>query len=70
MPGRSFLDNLGRIAVPDFAPTDGTHPFSFLHALSHCVIEDILRARLKTLGVTEHRFTIKSSESYTLSNAN
>ncbi|KAF8522032.1 guanine nucleotide binding protein, alpha subunit [Gautieria morchelliformis] len=40
---RSFLDSLARIAVPNYEPTD----------------DDILRARIKTLGVTEHRFTIR-----------
>ncbi|KAF8576685.1 G-alpha-domain-containing protein [Ramaria rubella] len=38
-----FLDELERIAVPDYEPTD----------------DDILRARLKTLGATEHRFTVR-----------
>ncbi|KAF8507646.1 G-alpha-domain-containing protein [Hysterangium stoloniferum] len=38
-----FLDDLPRIAVPNFTPTD----------------DDILRARLKTMGVTEHRYTIR-----------
>ena len=58
----SFLDNLERIAVPDYEPTDGTCTvrcfslqFSFVSA------DDILRARLKTLGATEHRFTVRSS---------
>ncbi|KAF9465088.1 guanine nucleotide binding protein, alpha subunit [Collybia nuda] len=37
-----FLDSLPRVTSPNYIPTD----------------DDILRARLKTLGVTEHRFTI------------
>lgn len=40
-----FLDSLDRIAAPKYMPTD----------------DDILRARLKTLGVTEHRFTFKET---------
>ncbi|KAI8985031.1 G-protein alpha subunit [Trametes punicea] len=38
-----FLDSLERVTHPRYIPTD----------------DDILRARLKTLGVSEHRFTIK-----------
>ncbi|KAI0827068.1 G-alpha-domain-containing protein [Trametes gibbosa] len=38
-----FLDSLERVTHPKYVPTD----------------EDILRARLKTLGVSEHRFTLR-----------
>nr|WBU87317.1 G-alpha-domain-containing protein [Ganoderma boninense] len=38
-----FLDSLERVTQPRYVPTD----------------DDILRARLKTLGVSEHRFTIR-----------
>ncbi|EIW55448.1 G-alpha-domain-containing protein [Trametes versicolor FP-101664 SS1] len=38
-----FLDSLERVTHPKYVPSD----------------EDILRARLKTLGVSEHRFTIR-----------
>ncbi|TBU43440.1 G-protein alpha subunit [Dichomitus squalens] len=38
-----FLDSLERVTHPRYMPTD----------------DDILRARLKTLGVSEHRFQIK-----------
>ncbi|KAL7284102.1 hypothetical protein ACG7TL_001382 [Trametes sanguinea] len=38
-----FLDSIARVTHPKYVPTD----------------DDILRARLKTLGVSEHRFTIK-----------
>jgi len=38
-----FLDSLERVTAPRYVPTD----------------DDVLRARLKTLGVTEYRFTIK-----------
>ncbi|KAL5498686.1 hypothetical protein ACEPAH_2041 [Sanghuangporus vaninii] len=39
-----FLDSLDRITKIDYLPTD----------------DDILKARLKTLGVTEYRFTMKA----------
>ncbi|KAI0635292.1 G-alpha-domain-containing protein [Trametes polyzona] len=38
-----FLDSLERVTHPKYIPSD----------------EDILRARLKTLGVSEHRFTVR-----------
>lgn len=38
-----FLDALDRVTSPRYIPTD----------------DDVLRARLKTLGVSEHRFTMK-----------
>ncbi|EGO29383.1 hypothetical protein SERLADRAFT_457028 [Serpula lacrymans var. lacrymans S7.9] len=39
-----FLDALDRVTSPRYVPTD----------------DDILRARLKTIGVTEYRFTMKT----------
>ncbi|KAG9311698.1 guanine nucleotide binding protein, alpha subunit [Chiua virens] len=39
-----FLDSLARVTSPKYIPTD----------------DDILRARLKTLGVSEHRFQVKT----------
>ncbi|KAF9495284.1 G-alpha-domain-containing protein [Pleurotus eryngii] len=39
-----FLDSLDRVTAPKYVPSDG----------------DILRARLKTLGVSEHRFKLKT----------
>ncbi|KAF5380173.1 hypothetical protein D9615_006108 [Tricholomella constricta] len=39
-----FLESLDRVTAPDYLPTD----------------DDVLRARLKTLGVSEHRFKISS----------
>lgn len=41
-----FLDSLERITSPRYVPTD----------------DDILRARLKTLGVTEYKFTIREEQ--------
>ncbi|CDO73698.1 hypothetical protein BN946_scf185015.g26 [Trametes cinnabarina] len=40
-----FLDSIARVTHPKYVPTD----------------DDILRARLKTLGVSEHRFRIKEA---------
>ena len=69
----SFLDSLERVTHPKYMPTDGalrsifraSDDFSseYLTDLlwSHFA-DDILRARLKTLGVSEHRFQIKEGE--------
>ncbi|KAL4073560.1 guanine nucleotide binding protein, alpha subunit, partial [Scleroderma citrinum] len=38
-----FLDDLDRVTSPRYVPTD----------------DDVLRARIKTLGVSEHRFTVR-----------
>ncbi|KAF4598476.1 hypothetical protein EYR38_006878 [Pleurotus pulmonarius] len=40
-----FLDSLDRVTAPKYVPSD----------------DDILRARLKTLGVSEHRFKLKTA---------
>ncbi|KAH9485212.1 Guanine nucleotide-binding protein alpha-4 subunit [Psilocybe cubensis] len=45
-----FLDSIPRITALRYVPTD----------------DDILRARLKTLGVSEHRFKLKSGQFYTI----
>ncbi|RDB30446.1 Guanine nucleotide-binding protein G(i) subunit alpha-2 [Hypsizygus marmoreus] len=42
-----FLDSLDRVTSPQYVPSD----------------DDILRARLKTLGVSEHRFTMSQGSS-------
>ncbi|CAG8502275.1 8097_t:CDS:2 [Ambispora gerdemannii] len=41
-----FLDHVERFAQPDYVPTD----------------DDILQARVRTIGVTEHEFRIKGSD--------
>ncbi len=55
----SFLDEIHRIAEPDYLPTTGPmtltcSPPLFLILMS----DDILHVRLQTLGVTEHSFDI------------
>lgn len=42
---RSFLDDLDRIAHRDYEPTD----------------EDVVRARLRTTGVQEYRFSLDTT---------
>lgn len=43
-----FLDGLERVTTPRYLPSD----------------DDILRARLKTMGVTEHHFTIRQNTGF------
>jgi len=43
MPTYSFLNDASRIATNDYQPTD----------------DDVVRARLRTLGVQEHRFVFE-----------
>lgn len=44
---RSFLEDIGRVAALDYQPSD----------------EDIVRARLRTTGVQEHRFKLDRCQS-------
>lgn len=47
----SFLDSLERVTAIEFLPTDGKAEwFEFWDVLLNYYVEDILRARLKTLG--------------------
>ncbi|KAL0956245.1 hypothetical protein HGRIS_002399 [Hohenbuehelia grisea] len=55
-----FLDSLDRVTALEYTPSDGKlHP-PFPHHRVLINADDILRARLKTLGVSEHRFKIKA----------
>ena len=62
----SFLDSLERVTAARYMPTDGGSDYH--NGLSRnpdlfSLLDDILRARLKTLGVSEHRFKISTSMS-------
>lgn len=57
----SFLDEIHRIAEPDYLPTTGnrsSHLLSFIVSNLTPMPDDILHVRLQTLGVTEHSFDI------------
>ncbi|KAF7795596.1 hypothetical protein EIP86_006759, partial [Pleurotus ostreatoroseus] len=49
-----FMDCLERVTAPRYVPTDVLPPSS-----SRLRADDVLRARLKTLGVSEYRFQVK-----------
>jgi guanine nucleotide-binding protein subunit alpha len=54
----SFLDSIERVTALKYVPTDGESD-SFGRAFHLRIgLDDILRARLKTLGISEHRFTL------------
>lgn len=61
----SFLDSLERVTAARYMPTDGALDYhnSFGQNSDSSPLDDILRARLKTLGVSEHRFKISTSRS-------
>ena len=62
----SFLDDIERVAAWDYVPTDGALSVDVNcgYELTTAVplIEDVLKARLKTLGISEHRFVMESRE--------
>ena len=58
----SFLDSLARVTELKYFPSDGKHPSLHVEeVLTTILADDILRARLKTLGVSEHRFHLKNT---------
>lgn len=56
----SFLDEIHRIAEPDYLPTTGdiVNSTYFSSLFLTPILDDILHVRLQTLGVTEHAFDI------------
>lgn len=54
----SFLDQIRRIADPEYLPSTGMHKIVTFNRLTHGKADDILHVRLQTLGVTEHSFDI------------
>ncbi|KAK2459334.1 hypothetical protein APHAL10511_008648 [Amanita phalloides] len=61
-----FLDSLDRVTSLRYIPTNSTLNKILLPSHADAAdgrADDILRARVKTLGVTEHRFRIKSAGS-------
>lgn len=56
----SFLDSLDRVTAPRYVPTNGAFfPCDCDDIDTDAHSDDILRARLKTLGVSEYRFLVK-----------
>jgi hypothetical protein len=51
--GFSFLDSLDRVTAVDYLPTDGEYPTisQAVELMIWLVSDDVLRARLKTLGM-------------------
>lgn len=60
----SFLDDTARIAALDYVPTDRAPPRRSRFLMPWLIIiiieGDIMRARIRTLGVEEHRFVTES----------
>jgi hypothetical protein len=58
----SFLDSLDRVTSLKYVPSDGKSSRLVTEGSLMATIDDILRARLKTLGVSEHRFKFKAGK--------
>ena len=61
----SFLDNAVRVADMKYIPSTGSYSRarSELFRDNTGVLDDILRARLRTVGVEEYRMTLESGTS-------
>jgi hypothetical protein len=59
----SFLDHIERIGEAGYCPTNGAHRshLDSVVCLIRDVADDILHARIQTLGVTEAEYTAPSS---------
>lgn len=56
------MNDIARIAAPDYVPTDSKEPSSFIVASMRWLIPskgDIIRARIRTIGVKEHQFIME-----------
>lgn len=60
----SFLDDIDRILSPNYEPSDGILSFltSFGFEFSTWVPDDIVRARLRTIGIQEHVFKFETGK--------
>ena len=64
---RSFFDQAERIASMTYEPTPGAYTSRIFEVLLLSEsIEDILRARLRTVGVEEHRLVMETRKSIPL----
>lgn len=67
-PPTSYLNDLERMTSLKYVPTDGelndkvwdSHETSHGYRISHS-IDDVLKARLKTVGVCEYKFHLEAS---------
>jgi len=73
IPLSSFLDDIDRITAERYVPSVGqSHPppqsGDILPLVSDFttfdITEDVLKARLKTIGVSEHKFTIEIGQHF------
>lgn len=60
--GGFYLDQLPRVTEERYVPTNGRDYQTPYTVTTDGHSDDILRARLKTVGVTEYRFQMKPSE--------
>lgn len=54
----SFLRHVSRVASPDYVPSTGLFHQNSTHTWTHFPSDDILHARIQTMGVAEHIFDV------------
>lgn len=55
----SFLRHITRVAASDYIPSTGMSTVVSIYAFSHMTfVDDILHARIQTMGVAEHVFDV------------
>ena len=68
MTNFSFLNDAARVADPTYEPTDGQFCcVSPSHELDNFSKADIVRARVRTYGVEEHKFVLENGMMGTVS---
>lgn len=65
----SFLDDTARIVDEDYEPTDGDPLSSPSQTTAHSLTADIVRARVRTIGVEEHQLVAEIGVCQTLTQA-
>ena len=61
------MNDIARIATTNYVPTDSTGLFLLqVLSLTDPPLADIIRARIKTMGVEEHQFVVEKSKYFFL----
>jgi hypothetical protein len=64
----SFLNDTARVADPTYEPTDGQFCYAYpYYEFNNFSKADIVRARVRTYGVEEHKFILENGMMGTVS---
>lgn len=55
----SYLDDIDRVTSPRYTPNEGTPQTFHADAIMNMILDDVLKARLKTVGVCEYSFELE-----------